>query len=102
MLETLTRATFAECQNEKFQLQSDVVDPFDVELIEVSALTKHIAADATEEPREPFSLVFRGPKEPVLPQHIYRLTHPRLGSLDLFLVPIGPDTVGMQYESVFT
>ena len=68
MPETLTRATFAECQNEQFQLQSDFVEPFDVELIEISALTKHKAADATEEPREPFSLIFRGPKEPILPQ----------------------------------
>lgn len=102
MLETLTRATFTEYQNENFQLQSDFVDSCEVELIEVSGLTKHTAADATEEPREPFSIIFRGPKEPILPQHIYRLTHPRLGSLGLFLVPIGPDTLGMQYESVFT
>ena len=102
MLETLTRTAFAECQNEKFQLQCEAANSFDVELIEISALNKHKAADATEEPREPFSLVFRGPKEPVLPQQIYRLEHPRLGSLELFLVPVGPDTVGMQYEAVFT
>lgn len=102
MLETLTRAILAEYQNEKFQLQWDALDSFEVELIEIGALTKHTAADATQEPREPFSLLFRGPKEPILPQQVYHLEHPRLGSVELFLVPVGPDTVGMQYEAVFT
>ena len=41
MLETLTRATFAEYQNEKFQLQADGIDSFDVELIEVGALIRY-------------------------------------------------------------
>lgn len=41
MLETLTRAIFTEYQNENFQLQSDFVDSCEVELIEVSGLTKH-------------------------------------------------------------
>ena len=49
-----------------------------------------------------FSLVWRGPCEPVLPQQIHRVTHAAIGSLDLFLVPIGPDAGGMRYEAVFT
>jgi hypothetical protein len=56
-----------------------------------------------------FSLVFRGPATPALPQGTYRLTHPELGELAMFLVPLGPDprgdgpgdAQGMRYEAVF-
>ncbi|MBV9196332.1 MAG: hypothetical protein JO168_19520 [Solirubrobacterales bacterium] len=71
--------------------------PFASELIEVNEL------DRTAGPglRLPFSLVFRGPLEPLLRQGIHRLEHGQLGELDLFLVPIGPDQAGMRYEAVF-
>jgi hypothetical protein len=49
--------------------------------------------------RAPFSLVFRGP--PSLPQGIYRIEHPALGPLDIFMVPIGPDARGPRYEAIF-
>ncbi len=52
--------------------------------------------------RAPFSLVFRGARTPVLPQAIYPFQHPTLGTLDIFIVPIGPDAEGMRYEAVFT
>jgi Domain of unknown function (DUF6916) len=51
--------------------------------------------------RAPFSLTFRGPAQPVLPQRIYRLDHAALGGLDIFLVPIGADPEGVTYEAVF-
>jgi hypothetical protein len=51
--------------------------------------------------REPFSLVFKGPAEPLLPQCIYRLEHPSLDALDVFLVPIRRTPEGVQYEAVF-
>ncbi|MCQ4166068.1 DUF6916 family protein [Tahibacter harae] len=34
-------------------------------------------------------------------QGLYRLEHPSLGPLDLFVVPIGPDGAGMCYEITF-
>jgi hypothetical protein len=52
--------------------------------------------------RKPFSLVFLGPPAPVWAQQIYRVTHPSLGSFDLFLVPIGPEGEAMRYEAIFT
>jgi hypothetical protein len=59
-------------------------------------------ATAKDDAARPFSLVFRGPMEPVLQQQIYRLECEGLvESLDLFLVPIGPDANGMRYEAVF-
>ena len=49
-----------------------------------------------------FSIVWRGPKDAVLPQQIYQLDHPEMGPLELFLVTIGPDAEGMRYQAVFT
>ncbi|HZR02424.1 MAG TPA: hypothetical protein VFA81_04525 [Burkholderiales bacterium] len=51
--------------------------------------------------REPFALLFRGPREPLLAQRIHRLENSELGALDIFLVPIGPDDIGQRYEAVF-
>lgn len=51
--------------------------------------------------RAGFSLLFRGADEPTLPQGVHRVLHPTLGALDIFLVPIGPDAQGMQYEAIF-
>jgi hypothetical protein len=72
-------------------------DALEVVLVQATAL-----AHGEGRPRTPFSLVFRGPLRPVLPQQIYRLEHAELGALDIFLVPIGPDAQGMRYEAVFT
>ena len=51
--------------------------------------------------REPFSLLFLGPPQPVFPQGIYRLEHAGAGPLELFLVPVGKDAGGVHYEAVF-
>lgn len=51
--------------------------------------------------RQQFSLVFRGPAEPVLEQAIHTVEHGELGALEIFLVPIGPDATGMRYQAVF-
>ncbi len=52
--------------------------------------------------RQPFTLTFRGPHQPILPQRIYTLENPDHGCLSIFLVPIGPDESGMRYEAVFS
>jgi len=51
--------------------------------------------------REPFCLVFRGPGAPVLPQRTYKIESSHLGTLEIFIVPIGPDELGMKYEAIF-
>jgi hypothetical protein len=52
--------------------------------------------------RQPFSLTFRGPPDPVLQQGIYQLEHAELGALEIFIVPIGKDADGTSYEAIFT
>ena len=82
--------------NEPFQMRTKD-SAIDVTLIAVDLLARQPSAK-----RQPFSLVFRGPMAPVWPQSIYRLTRDGLGDLDVFLVPIGPDEIGLRYEAVFT
>ena len=49
-----------------------------------------------------FSLLFVSAAGPFLPQAIYGLAHPVMGTLELFLVPLGPMQGGNGYEAVFT
>lgn len=52
--------------------------------------------------RPPFSLMFRGPAELQLPQATYALAHPELGTVEIFIVPVGAGTDGVDYQAVFT
>jgi hypothetical protein len=72
-------------------------DALEIVLVQAKAL-----AHGDGRPRTPFSLVFRGPLQPVMPQRTYRIEHADLGELDIFLVPIGRDPQGVRYEAVFT
>ncbi len=49
----------------------------------------------------PFAVILRGPREQPLGQGTYALIHPEHGRLDLFMVPIGPDSGGLGYEITF-
>ena len=80
----------------RFRLESDAGDL----VIELSAAEAGGVADGPREDPS-FSLTFRGPVEPILPQRIYRLDHAVMGALDIFLVPIGADSNGVVYEAVF-
>jgi hypothetical protein len=96
MLDRLTADDFAPLLGDRFRVAPAEDDAFEVELIDVSA------ADAPGPSRQQFSLVFRGGPTPPLPQQILRVEHDRLGALDIFLVPLGPDEHGQRYEAVFT
>jgi len=72
--------------------------PVTLTLTEIRRLGRQPAAPRVE----PFSLLFCGPPGPILAQRIYRLEHPGLGALDVFLVPVGYDETGAScYEAVF-
>jgi hypothetical protein len=96
--ELLTCESFSGHVGEKFRIVAEEVDGWELELIEATP----IKTQETRHKRPPFSLVFRGPMEPVLNQQIVPLEHDSMGKLDIFLVPIGPDEDGMQYEAVFS
>ena len=51
--------------------------------------------------RPPFSLMFTGAGDLILPQRIYQLTHPEMGELAIFLVPLGKGENGARYQATF-
>ncbi len=98
MLDKLTQEDFAKHLNQCFRLRSEAGD-LQLELIEATAIRTN--GEPPDGKRAPFSVVFRGPKEVPLAQMIYDIEHQDMGSLPLFMVPIGPDDQGMLYEVVF-
>lgn len=91
----LTLATFEPLVGDRFGVDGTVAA---VELVLESAT----AAGEWPGGRAPFSLVFRGPVEPLLPQATYALRHAGLGVTEIFLVPFARDADGVRYEAIFT
>src|SRR5262249_14892857 len=86
--------SFAENLHSVFRMLLPEGASLNLELIEV--------AEQNNSPQlEQFSVTFRGPLTPVCPQQIYKLEHERLGTMELFLVPLGPEKEGMLYQSCF-
>jgi hypothetical protein len=95
VLDDITIDSFSGRVGERFRVTSGD-DTHELTLVECEPL------GGTAMERVPFSLVFLGPPEPVLPQRIYPLAHDELGDRELFLVPIAQDADGTRYEAVFT
>lgn len=95
MLQNFHQDTFAAHLNGKFTVNLDAGIQVELELIRITQ-PSFIPAGT-----ECFSLVFRGPMQPALPQRTYPVQHPELGSFQLFMVPVGIENEGLLYESVF-
>ena len=80
-MDNLTHATFSENLNGDFSIRLDDSNTVKVVLTEVSQQRK-------SHRNYFFSVLFGGPREPPLPQGLYRLENERMGSFDLFLVPV--------------
>jgi hypothetical protein len=93
-LDELTAEDFLAVKGEQFRLTAAQLD---LELAQVTQYSGGFPSTA----RPPFSVLFHGPLQPVLPQAIYRLENEQLGGLELFIVPLGPEQGAMRYEAVF-
>src|SRR4051812_29343833 len=91
----LTAGDFEPLGHEAFQLAAGGAE-LELTLIEVKRLGTALRQGGA------FSLLFVAAAGPFLPQATYTLTHPKLGTIELFLVPIGPSHGGNGYEAVFT
>lgn len=98
MIPGMEKADFEKLLGQRFEIHYGEGESLSAELTEVSGI------EADSDHREPFSVLFLGPEEPILAQQIYRLESSETGRLDLFLVPLGParDGDGCLYEAVFT
>lgn len=93
-LDTLTAEAFRPRLNEAFRLTGPG-PALDLVLAEVTDAGKGAS-------RRAFSLIFSAPAQPVKPQAIYRLEHPAMGALEIFLVPLGPEHGTFRYQAIFT
>ena len=90
----LSHEVFTQHINTKFQIKIDEQRTIELELTEVSDLKLY--------PRqEQFAVTFRGPLDMFLGQGLQSFTHEQMGEFELFLVPIGKDERGYNYEAVF-
>ena len=73
-------------------------EPLELKLIRVEGPSERAGGG-----ERPFSLFWLGPRDPILPQRIYPLQHPHaeIGTLEIFLVPVGRDASGTLYQAVF-
>ena len=99
VLDKLTVAEFTDQVGRTFRLTPADAPALDLVLVEARDLS--LKTTAPNAKRSPFSLVFLGPKGPVLEQRIYPLENETLGRLEIFLVPIGADADGIKYEAIF-
>jgi hypothetical protein len=90
----LSSEQFAECLNSQFQVDAATGGGVALELVRVTKVDYSPRLDN-------FSLIFRGPRSPFVPQGSYSVNHRKLGEMTIFLVPIGADGAGTQYEAVF-
>ena len=98
----LTLTLFTPLLGAAFNLHAEAGAPVPVILVEAGTPAGP-PAGPPDAARVPFSLVFEGPAQPLLPQATYGLVHPALGPepLDMFLVPVARSPAGIRYEAVF-
>jgi hypothetical protein len=86
---------FAEARGSVFKLTAPSGVTIELELVDVSQLK------ATES-QESFSVIFLAPQPYRVEQGLYDIEHPSMGSMQLFLVPVGlADDGRLQLEAVF-
>ncbi|PLP58283.1 hypothetical protein CYK37_15345 [Mesorhizobium loti] len=95
MVVQLTAADFEPHIGTDFDV-AEIPAPLALQLLEVRQLGTALRGGGA------FALTFRGPLAEPLQQATYPLVHPRLGRLDVFIVPIARQNDGMRYEAVFT
>lgn len=80
MSKLIHRSDFEPHLKKTFQVHSESAGIVKVTLVEVTGKNR--------EGMESFSLIFKGPKEPVLPQMTYKMKQTKVGEFRIFLVPI--------------
>jgi hypothetical protein len=104
MVKELTIEDFLPCLQSAFPISLQGIGTVDLTLVDIE--DRRTREEGAPVGRRPFSLIFRGaflgPEgNRYLPQRMYTMENEKLGRLEIFIVPIGPDGDGMRYEAVF-
>ena len=96
-ISSLSRSRFEGALQTAFEIRPSEGDgePFSARLVEVKGRPAPPG-------REQFSVLLVGPAEPIWPQGTYRVTPPAVGEVDLFMVPVGRGSEGIEYEVCFS
>jgi len=95
-LDKVTCEQFAVCLNEDFEIVfPDGTLP--ARLIEA----KKWGPEQPVTVRQPFTLTFRIERSLRFPQGTYKIRHPQLGEMEIFLVQIAADATSSTLEAVF-
>jgi ribosomal protein L13 len=94
-IKSLSKSDFNPHLNTKFEIHTDALGVVEAELVEITG--------EKYENQESFSLIFSTPKDKVFEQKIYKIKHPQMGEMDLFMVPIASSQKDeMHYQVVFS
>ncbi len=96
-MELINAETFITAQQQTFLVDLGNQQEIPLVLIEVKIFDQQPGLN-----RQPFSLLFSGPKQPVLSQATYRFVHQELGQLDIFIVPVGQDAQSVTYQAIYS
>lgn len=100
MLDKLTATDFTPHVKTAFKVRLNDTEFTTLQLTNVVERSQEFAPPGAG--RLPFTLTFHGNhRGGYLPQQIWHFDHDVLGPLEIFIVPIGPDSEGMRYEAVF-
>ena len=99
MTELLQTSDFQSQLDQLFFIYLDDTRSIDLQLVNVTELSTESQTGF----RTPFSLHFLGPvSQQYLQQHTYQMVNETLGTLDIFIVPLGAEAGRMRYEAIFT
>jgi hypothetical protein len=86
-----------------FQVTLEDGNTLEMKLIDAAPfeLPRRPARGSRQPKRVPFAIYFLGPRDPIIPQHMYHFRSASLELQNLFIVPIGRDDEGTEYEAVF-
>lgn len=95
----LTKSFFDNLDNKQFQLQIGDEEYLDLNLVEIKSIKSEIIPNGQA---EPFSLLFQSTDQRVFEQNTFLMKSDSTDDIFLFLVPIGANEQGTQYEAIFT
>jgi hypothetical protein len=101
LLDRVTQSIFSKHLNSTFRVRLHSGEVLEARLADTSDRSSPSGGDSFPTARTPFSLLFKTAQGALPDQGIYRVEHDHLGTLDLFLVPVGFDNAGKVFEAVF-
>ena len=97
----MTYETFAVLQGTQFTARVDGTDGVALTLVEANDTGVPGGVGADGRTRTQFSLTFRGPADVPIDQGMYPLVAEGFAEQLIFLVPVGGNASGRDYEAVF-